>query len=197
MGVERTINYYNLNAESFFQETSAVDVSAIRDRFLAFLPSGSSILDVGSGSGRDSFAFASLGYRVTAIEPSKELAILSWERFGVKPLETTIQDFKTDSLFDGVWACASLLHLPVEEVLNAFRAISNFLRPNGVFYVSFKYGNGSGVRNGRLFCDFTPDSLTELCTHSPKLSVQDIWLTNDARPERAMEQWTNALFLRV
>ena len=58
-------------------------------------------------------------------------------------------------MYDGIWACASVLHVPKIELANILQKMCNAVKVGGIIYTSFKYGNFEGERSGRFFCDFT------------------------------------------
>ena len=66
-----TLDYYNRNADSFFESTACVDMSPLYERFLALVGPQGTILDAGCGSGRDAKAFRDLGYQVSAFDASE------------------------------------------------------------------------------------------------------------------------------
>lgn len=108
----RTIDYYNKNAEVFFQDTACADMSYLYKQFLPLIPVGGRILDLGCGSGRDSRYFLEQGFQVTAIDGSAELCRLASKYIGQEVLCMVFRDLAFENCFDGVWACASLLHVP-------------------------------------------------------------------------------------
>ena len=71
------------------------------------------------------------------------------------------QELEAVGVYDGIWACASILHLPQKELADVLCKIAVALKKNGVLYTSFKYGSFEGMRNGRYFTDFTEDSLLD------------------------------------
>ena len=83
----------------------------------------------------------------------------------------------------GIWACASLLHLPYEQIPAVLINFSRFLIPGGVIYYSFKYGDEQVVPNGRCFTDMNEARLKAVVGET-KLAVDEIWLSEDLRPER-------------
>lgn len=113
-----TLDYYNTNAVLFCFDTVDVDMSALRAKFLARLPDVSLILDAGCGSGRDSRAFLAQGYRVSAFDASPELARLASELTGQLVATRTFAQVDEVACYDGIWACASLLHLPETDIPN-------------------------------------------------------------------------------
>ena len=103
--------YYKQFAAEFFGSTVAVDMAAIHQRFLALLKPGAHILDAGCGSGRDAKAFAEAGFRVTAFDASPELARLASDHCGFEVTVRRFEDIAEVEAFDGIWRCASLLHV--------------------------------------------------------------------------------------
>ena len=197
--VNSTIQYYEEHAEEFTTNTLNADMASIRSRFLAYLPTGCRILDFGCGTGRDSKAFLNLGYDVTAIDGSEALCKIAQALTG---LSVRCLDFRrytpaNDEIYEGIWACASLLHLQKGELLPVMKVLSQALIPGGALYVSFKYGTFEGERNGRHFTDFTLEEFREFIKSIPELSVAEYWVTGDVRPGRGDERWLNIVLQRT
>jgi SAM-dependent methyltransferase len=190
-----SVDYYNQNAEIYFADTVKADVQDLRSKFLTYVPTGGDILDAGCGSGRDTLAFHRAGYRVTAFDASPELCRLAREYAGLPIIQITFQEMTWRGAFDGIWTCASLLHVPRMELPEILQCFVNALRPNGVLYASFKYGSGERIVGGRQFTDMTEIELGRLL-QSVGLSSAEYWTTNDVRPGRKSEQWLNALARR-
>lgn len=172
-----TIAYYEQYAEAFAKRTISVDMGPIHERFLSKLPRKARILDVGCGAGRDSKIFADAGHDVTAIEPAASLAALALEHFGqqVSLHVMPLHDLPWQETFDGVWACASLLHIPTESQQWAWERLFSALVTEGVIYASYKEGAGERLHaSGRAFVDQTKESLAQL--------------VDDAKGE-LLEQW--------
>ena len=72
-----TIEYYNKNAETYFEQTVEANLQVVYDEFLSRIPAKSYILDFGCGSGRDSKFFIENGYKVKAIDGSIEMCKLA------------------------------------------------------------------------------------------------------------------------
>ena len=186
-----TLDYYNKNAASYTKETISVDFQGPRNMLLKYLNPGDHILDLGCGSGRDSKAFLDQGYKVTAIDGSKELCKIATSHIGQEVICQKFQDLKVQDTYDGVWACASLLHVPLAELGDIFCKVAKALKPGGYFYGSFKYGEFEGERNGRYFTDITKEKLQYLLKPFGQLTLIEIGLTEDARPGRQDEMWLN------
>ena len=188
-----TLDYYNKNAATFAEGTVSVDFAETRERFLAKLPSDASILDLGCGSGRDTKAFLQRGFRVTAVDGSPELCALAAAYTGIPVRHMLFSELDEREAYDGIWACASLLHVPSAELPGIFRRVIFALKPGGILYASFKYSTFEGERNGRHFTDFTEESFAVFIAHFPECSIEDQWISADVRPSRSSERWLNLL----
>ena len=136
--------------------------------------------------------FKSFGYNVTALDGSEEMCKLAREYTGTEVLCLQFQEIEFEPIFDGIWALASLLHVPSNEIKNVLNRLKNSLKTNGVIYASFKYGDFEGERNGRFFNDFTEDTVRELFIEIG-FEINKIWISNDARKGRENEKWVNIL----
>lgn len=192
--MSKTEQYYRDNAEAFFDGTVGVDLATIRDRFVAAVRPGGVILDAGCGSGRDARAFLDAGFQVAAFDASPELAALASTHIGIPVAVQRFEDFAMPGPFDGIWACASLLHVPANGLSGTLGKLVSVLVPGGVLYVSFKRGAGERTAGERVFTDLEPDALADLFTASGLCKVET-WLTEDARPTRR-EQWVNGMARR-
>lgn len=189
----QTLDYYDSNADAFVENTLHVDFSAPADRFLKLLPDRAVVLDFGCGSGRDTKYFLEKGCRVTAVDGSERLCRLASEYTGILVRQMLFQDLDEPECYDGIWACASILHLRTEELKDVLGRIRRALKPGGILYASFKYGTFSGERNGRYFTDLTEDSFRGLLEEIPGLRLEEQWISRDVRPDRKDESWLNVL----
>ena len=191
-----TIEYYNLNAEAFAASTAEVDMSQIYRGFLELLPPRGRILDAGCGGGRDTRHFLSLGYELEAFDASLELSRLAKDATGISVACCTFDDFSIESeSFDGIWACASLLHLRPDVLPTVIGKLAQGLKPEGVLYASFKLMVDEKNARGRYFCPMTTEALDQLLSTIPDLRIQQLWETYDARPARK-DRWINALAIK-
>lgn len=188
-----TLIYYNNNAQTFTEGTVNVDFITTQNRFLDKLSPKSNILDFGCGSGRDTKYFLEQGYKVKAIDGSIELCKLASEYTGIPVKNMLFQDLDEVDEYEGIWACSSILHLPLEELKDVLKKMAVALKDNGIIYTSFKYGTFSGERNGRYFTDMTEETFSELLTEVPELRVEEQWITGDVRPGRREEKWLNLI----
>ena len=193
---DKTLKYYDDNAEGFAGTTADLAFSDIQDRFLKYLKPDALILDLGCGSGRDSRYFLSKGYAVEAIDGSEEMVRIARQVTGLPVRQMLFSELDETDRYDGVFACASLLHVPSEELPDIIRRVSKALKNNGIFYVSFKYGDQEGYRNGRYFTDLKEDTFAQLMEPFPELVIVDQWISDDARPGRADEKWLNVIMVK-
>jgi len=189
-----TQRYYQRNAQQFFESTVAVDMAEIRDRFTALLPAHGAVLDAGCGSGRDAKAFAEQGFQVEAFDASPELAALARQHSGLPVKVMRFQELDVSARYDGIWCCASLLHVSLAELPEVFRRLARALKAGGVLYASFKYGQGEREDNGRVFTDMREGEIAGMLREieGAGLRVTQEWLSEDRRRERS-ERWVNVL----
>ena len=185
-------NYYNINAKTFFEETKDLDLSAGRNTFIAKMPEGASILDAGCGSGRDSLFFKKQGYRVMAIDDSIEMVRLASNYIGQEVKLMSFEEVDYVEAFDGIWANASLLHVPKERLVEVLNRFKYALKSRGTLYASFKYGDFSGIRDERYFHDLN-EKTAKLYFTEAGYNVCKMWTTQDARPDHSGEVWINLL----
>jgi len=189
----KTIDYYNKHAEEFIALTFDVDMESLYQPFLAELPEGARILDVGCGSGRDTLAFKDKGYQVEAIDYSAELVKKAKELTGIEVRQQSFYELNESEKYDGIWACASLLHCDRDFLPEVMGHIFKALKPNGVCYMSFKYGNTDREKDGRSFTDLNEQQAHELLKQIDQALLLQQWITIDKRPDRD-EEWLNVLW---
>ncbi len=192
-----SIDYYNKYANLYFESTVELDMGAMLDKFIAFLPEGGEVLDLGCGSGRDSLYLIERGFGVTAVDGSGELCELASIHIGQDVLQMQFSELDFDEVFDGIWACASLLHTTPDEFEEIFGKVIKCLKPGGVLYMSFKHGEFSGFRNGRYFNDFKSKELKDIVNRHSELNLLEIWKSTDVRNEYGDEVWLNVLVKKI
>ncbi len=193
--MNKTLEYYNENADKFILGTLNVDMMTIQKKFISYIPKGGKVLDLGCGSGRDSLFFKELGYDVTAVDGSAEMCIQAEKNIGQSVINITFDKLDYEAEFDGILACASLLHVPSNNIKDVLIKIERALKTGGYFYFSVKYGNYEGEREGRYYTDYTEQSVESLFAAVPSLQMVDMWLTDDARPGRN-DSWINSIWLK-
>lgn len=191
-----SVDYYNKNAKEYSSSTIGVDFSATQERFLDYLPQHAKILDFGCGAGRDTKAFLEKGFDVDAVDGSEELCKIASLYTGIAVRQMFFQQLDAVAKYDGIWACASILHLPNDELVPVMKKMSVALKPTGIIYTSFKYGTFSGERNDRFFSDFTEQTFTGFLLNIPELKCDEYWISKDVRPNRSEEKWMNIILSR-
>lgn len=191
-----TMDYYSQHAETFFSGTVDVDMASLYQPFVAELPAQGRVLDAGCGSGRDSRAFAGLGYDVDAFDASPEMVAMASQHSGLAVRQMRFAEVEAISRYDGIWCCASLLHVPSAELPDAMHRLARALKPGGIWYVSFKYGEGERAKEGRRFTDLNETGLTALVEPLADVQIARMWITEDKRPDRD-EIWLNALLSKA
>lgn len=192
-----TLSYYSENAENFILSTQDVDFEATQRHFLQYLKPKAHILDFGCGSGRDSKFFLEQGYEVSAIDGCPEFVRYATEYTGIKVRQLLFDELDEVEVYDGIWACASILHLAKKQIEDVYKKIAAALKKGGYCYSSFKYGDFSGERNGRFFTDFTELSFAEIIGRIDNLVLVESWITGDVRDGRGSERWLNVIVKKI
>lgn len=194
-----TLEYYEKEFETFISETIDADTEVLRRRFLKNIPDKGDILDLGCGSGRDTRAFLDAGYRVSAIDGSAEICHAASEYTGIEVKCRDFFDIKDEEAYDGIWACASILHVEKSKIPQLLKVLYRAMKKGGILYMSFKYGDHNGFRDGRHFTDLDEDGFRELMDqlYSEKIKRQDLaiideWQSEDVRRGK-MVQWLNVI----
>ncbi|WP_419905045.1 class I SAM-dependent methyltransferase [Kiloniella sp.] len=158
-----TLDFYARNAEEFAAKSYADSFFAHRELFSSKLAAGSRVLELGSGSGEDALALLAQGFDVTAVDGSAELAAIAARRIKREVLVIKFEDLAFVEEFDGVWAAASLLHVPFDQLGSVVQRVAQSLRPGGVLVASFKESEVDWTDCfGRYFCAMTKASLADL-----------------------------------
>lgn len=185
-----TQSFYNVNAKDYSSETIDNNLSDLHEKFLKHIPSEGKILDLGCGSGRDSKVFIDAGFNVTAIDSSAKLVELASAYTGLTVLNKSYFEIDFNNEFDGVWACASLLHCHKSEIERVLSKIFHAIKSAGVFYGSFKEDtNQATAADERYFEYHSINGLREIFEkHSDMVSI-DYWSSSNDKNVN----WINVL----
>ena len=189
----KTKDYYDNNAQEFVNSTFMVDMQSLYQPFLNLLPDFGQILDLGCGSGRDALAFKNMGYQIEAMDYSAELVKQASDLTGIEVRLQSFYDLDEINTYDGIWACASLLHCERHRLVDVLQRMIQSLKANGVIYMSFKYGDQDREKDGREFTDLNEQQAGELLDYFNQVSLAKQWISIDKRPDRT-EQWLNLLW---
>lgn len=191
-----SIGFYDENAEDFFRRSVDVDMARGWQAFVSLVKPGGRVLDAGCGSGRDALVFHKLRFQVTAMEGSPKLAALARTHTGLPVEAMTFDQIAWRETFDGVWACASLLHVPRADLPPVMQRLRDALVPGGVLWMSFKYGTAERQTSGRHFTDLDEAAGKALIEEVRGLSLLSMEVSGDARADRAHERWLALLCRR-
>lgn len=156
-----TLEYYNKNAQLYCEQTLVGNLNENYERFLSRLPSKAYILDFGCGSGRDSKYFLDNGYNVKAIDGAIEMCKLASKYINREVECMKFEELDDENIYDGIWACSSILHIEKEKLAEIFTKMINALKDNGVIYTSFKIGTGYEVKEGKYYNFLTKEEMEE------------------------------------
>lgn len=134
---------------------------------------------------------------MTPFDASEAMVHLATKHLGRPVLRLSFDQVTSEQGCDGVWACASLLHVPRGTMVDALLGrLAHLLKPGGVLYASFRHGDDEVVRDGRLFNDYTEEGFEALLGVLLNLDLVSTWRTADLRPQRAHTTWLNTLSRR-
>ena len=188
-----SIQFYEDNADDFFRRSVDADMAQGWAAFGALVRPGGRVLDAGCGSGRDTLALAKQGFRITPIEASPKLAALASAHTGLPVAVMTFDQIVWRDVFDGIWACASLLHVPRADLPEVMRRLRDALVTGGVWWMSFKYGAEERQASGRHFTDLDEAGARTLIEEVGGLTLLSMEVTGDARAGRASDRWLSVL----
>ena len=177
---DTTLSWYRDNAIQYAEETRNSLVLDALWEFLSRMKEGGTILDYGSGSGRDSAYFLDKGFSVDSLDGSAEMKAQAERLFGIKVKLSSFLSLEEKEKYDGIWAQASILHLEEHDLKTALTLIERALKRDGVFYSSFRKGEGDGYENGRWYTNMTERRFLSFLPAS--LYVEKIWESQDVRP---------------
>ena len=177
---DTTLSWYRENAIQYAEETRNSLVLDALWEFLSRMKEGGTILDYGSGSGRDSAYFINKGFSVDSLDGSAEMKAQAERLFGIKVKLSSFLSLEEKEKYDGIWAQASILHLEEHDLKTALTLIERALKRDGVFYSSFRKGEEDGYEKGRWYTNMTERRFLSFLPAS--LYVEKIWESQDVRP---------------
>jgi len=188
-----SVGFYNENAVGFFDNTVGADMGETYEIFNSYLKKGAAILDLGCGSGRDSRYFSNYGYEVISVDYSDEMVKMAGEFLNKEVIKIDMRQMDFKDKFDGIWACASVLHIKKNEMAKVLKNSYCALKDSGIMYMSFKYGEGEIQSKGRHFSNYKEDTFTKLLDSLDLFKIEKFWKTEDVRPDRKNEFWLNVI----
>ena len=169
-----TINSYNKTAEEYNKTVTDFDMVSVLGYFMDLLTFKSKILDLGCGPGHHSKVFSENNFDVTGIDLSSEMINIAKRE--IKTANFRIMDISSlsflDNSFNGIWASASLLHIPKDELSSILIKLHSILTDKGVLYLSLKKGFGSEIiqderyRNvDKFYVFYQPEEINNILTN--------------------------------
>jgi SAM-dependent methyltransferase len=164
MSDRETLDVYARKAADYAELTEGAPDPHL-DRFIAALPRGAQVLDLGCGPGMAAGRMAQAGLSATALDPVPEMVALAAARPGVTARQGTAEAVTEDDHYQGIWANFSLLHAPRSEMPSHLARLAKALRPGGLLHIGLKTGTGEKRDSlGRLYTYYEEDELTDLLT---------------------------------
>ena len=186
-----TLDYYNENAEKYFDLTYNADMSIQYNHFLQYVKRDGKILDFGCGSGRDSLYFKNKGYDVTAIDGSEELCKIAREYTGIDVKNMKFDEFNDVDYYDGIWACGTLLHLHNSEILEVLKKLRDALKDTGYMFVALKNGKGEEqILDGRYYNYFELNDVENL-VELIKMDIVEVYMSRSVSNPEETKYWNN------
>lgn len=130
---------------------------------------------------------------MTAFDASESLVCFSSELIQQPVYHLKYEEINFENEFDGVWACASLLHVPRSHISQVLHKLSNSLKTGGVLYANFEYGEEQTLRNGILFNDYTENKFQSVLANEKSLELLKMWKSPDLPPARPNREWLHVL----
>ena len=192
-----SIDYYNRYAVPYYEKTVDADMGEVMKPFVELLPENAEVLDLGCGSGRDTLALEEYGFYVTPLDGAEKMCRLAEVNIDRDVLCMTYDEMDFDDVFDGIWACASLVHLRDDQMRSVLKKLILALHEDGTLYFSVRKGDRDGIYGERYFRDYTKRELYDLLEEFPQLKVIDLWTTQDVLPGRQDRVWLNVLVKKV
>ena len=181
-------DFYESHARAYFERTNRIDPSPILAPLLPYLRPGSTILDIGCGSGRDLKWFKAQGFDASGLERSPTLAILAGEHSGCPVAIIDLFKYQPPIHYDCILLIGTLVHLSKPEFPRALRRVMRMLNPGGIMYMSMKaWGGSEKAEDGRVFQLWSDSELRRefdraglnILEHSRNRSLlgnRDVWL---------------------
>ena len=185
-----TLGHYDQNALSFWQGTKDHDVSQNINALLEALPKNKSldILDFGCGPGRDLATFKSLGHKPVGLDGSSEFCQMAQDFSACQTLNQSFLslDLKAQT-FDGIFANASVFHIPSQKLSGVLSTLHNSLRPGGILFTSNPRGNSEGW-NGVRYGHYMEFEQSQFYLEQAGFSILDHYYRPEGKP-RHEQPW--------
>ncbi len=160
---DETLGVYGARARAYADMTADLEGDRHLAAFVAALPPGARVLDLGCGPGHAAGRMAAAGLCVDAVDAVPEMVAMAAALPGVTAWRATFDDIDGCGLYDGIWANFSLLHAPRPALPRHLKALARALKPGGLLHIGMKTGSGEGRDDlGRFYAYYTEDELRAL-----------------------------------
>ncbi|MCB1338470.1 MAG: class I SAM-dependent methyltransferase [Maritimibacter sp.] len=157
-----TIAVYDTRSHDYAQRRTGRAAEPGLAEFVAVLPEGAHLLDLGCGPGDSAHRFMKVGHTVDAVDACPGMVSRARE-LGVPARLATFDEIEGEDLYDGIWVSYALLHAPREEMPGHLARLVRALKPGGRFHIGMKLGQGEARDAlGRLYVYYTEDELLGL-----------------------------------
>ena len=180
-----TLGHYNQNAAAFWNGTKDHDVTQNYEAFLASFPENKKldILDFGCGPGRDVYYFKSLGHRPVGLDGSEVFCGMARRHTGCQILHQRFLSLELErQAFDGIFANASLFHVPSQELPRVLNDLHTALKPDGILFLSNPRGNGEGW-SGQRYGHYMQFETSEVFLKEAGFQVLDHYYRPSGKPD--------------
>ncbi len=196
---DSTILYYDKYADEYAKKTMYTDLKHLYSKFEPSLTMGSRLLDAGCGAGRDTRYFVRKGYIVIAFDASEGMVRKCNEYPHAYCTLMRFKEMKFEEEFDGIWACASILHLEQVMAVKVISKLATALKPEGIMFVSVKKGQGSKLEKetGRFYQYYNDSNIDCLYNSDDRLELDHKWETISSNEDGSNKtEWINLLIRR-
>ena len=157
--------------------------------FIAGLPDGGRVLDLGCGVGRSSILMIEAGFEVDALDATPAFIAMARQQFGVEVRLGTFDEIDAEADYDGIFANFSLLHAPKTELPAHLARIARALRPGGLFHIGLKTGEGEARDSlGRFYAYYSDSEITEHL-EAAGFRVMDRWFGSGEGLDGTLADW--------
>ncbi len=194
-----TLRHYEDRAEAFWEGTRDHDVSQNRTALLRHLTGTAPfrILDFGCGPGRDLIAFKRLGHEPVGLDGARPFCEMAREHSGCEVWQQNMLELALpDQSFDGVFANASLFHVPTQELPRVLRELRATLKPDGVLFASNPRGDGREGYNGARYGAYHDHARWKAIVEAQCFAELEHYYRPPGLP-RAQQPWLATVFRRV
>jgi len=196
MSDRETIQYYDATADSYASVAPHGNFITYRNEFIRALAPQSRVLDLGCGGGHASVAFLGEDFDVVPLDGSVQIAKVASKRIGVEVLVKDFYELDFESEFDGVWAAASLTHVPESDLCTVLTRVSRSIREKGLLVASFKQAETDwrdihnrlyGATNANILADAAEGAglgieRIDVVSGTGRTNESSFWLWMFARP---------------